>query len=84
MENLTDYSFYVTLAYVVSGLISFVYIAKILINFFTLRKILNNVQKKIIKDARVILEGPPTNMMLTYDPSCNLSCLLTASTKNRL
>jgi len=46
MENLTDYSFYVTLAYIVSGLISFVYIAKILINFFTLRKTLNNVQKK--------------------------------------
>ena len=46
MENLTDYSFYVTLAYAISGLISFVYIVKILINFFTLRKTLNNVQKK--------------------------------------
>jgi heme exporter protein D len=46
MENLTDYSFYVTLAYLITGLISFAYIAKILINFFTLRKTLNNVQKK--------------------------------------
>jgi hypothetical protein len=46
MENLTDYSFYVILAYVVSGLIAFAYIAKIFINFFTLRKALNNAQKK--------------------------------------
>ncbi len=46
MENLNDYSFYVTLAYLIAGLISFGYISKIFINFFTLKKALNNVQKK--------------------------------------
>ena len=46
MENLNDYSFYVSLAYWLSGLISLVYISKIFINFFTLKKTLNNVQKK--------------------------------------
>lgn len=46
MENLTDYSFYIALAYGLSGAISIVYIAKIFINFFTLKKTLNNVQKK--------------------------------------
>jgi hypothetical protein len=46
MENLNDYSFYVTLAYLITGLISFAYITKIFINFFTLKKTLNNVQKK--------------------------------------